>query len=252
MSKIKLAFWSSIFVYTLSVLLISFTNWTPPAQAQFYCRFWPKACQNRGRVLKGKGGTRRGSCASTAENLIALVPENVQEDEQELKVELTTAQAYPTFWFYLPSYPSTKEARFILLDANKHPVLKEPIRIELPETPGIAEFTLPNTEKSLQVGKRYTWYFEVVCDRRNPDRNPIVRGQIERIEPIEQNPQQENQLPGYFVSANNGVVWYDTLTQLARNRNLYSKDWIDLLGSEIPTSVAQEPIVLQPMNVISR
>lgn len=254
MSKIKLSVWSSIFVYTLSFLLISFTNWTPPAQAQLYCRIIGigRLCRNRGSVWKGKGGNRRGSCASTAENLnlIALVPEDVQEDEQELKVELTTAQAYPTFWFYLPSYPSTvEEARFILLDENKHPVLNEPIRIGLPGTSGIAEFTLPNTAQSLEAGKQYTWYFEVVCDRRNPDRNPILRGQIERIEPIEQNSQLGNQLPEYLVYANNGVVWYDTLTQLARNRNLYSKDWIDLLGSEIPMSVAQQPIVeLKPVN----
>lgn len=196
--------------------------------------------------------TRRGSCASTAENLIALVPEDVQgdkqQDGQELRVELTTAQAYPTFWFYLPSYPSTvEEARFILLDADKHPVLDEPIKIELPQTSGIAEFTLPNTEKSLEVGQQYTWYFEVVCDRRNPDRNPIVRGQIKRIE---QDPQLGNQYPEYVVSANNGVVWYDTLTQFVRNHNLDSQDWMDLLGSEIlePESIAQEPIVLQPMN----
>lgn len=136
----------------------------------------------------------------------------------------------------------------MLLDANKHPVFKEPIKIGLPGRSGIAKFTLPNTEKSLEVGKQYTWYFEIVCDRTNPDRNPVVRGEIERVK---QNPQLENQRPEppYLVFANNQVVWYDTLTQLARNRNLYLEDWMTLLKeSEIPESVAQEPIALEPMN----
>lgn len=259
MSKMKLSVWSNIFVYTLSLLLISVASWTPSAQAQVWCMI-PGVCQNRGSAWKGKGGSRRGSCASTAENLIALVPEDVEEEEQkdergdgqEFKVELTTARAYPTFWFYLPSYPSTvKEANFILLDADKHPVLKEPIKIRLPETSGLAEFTLPDTATSLDVGEQYTWFFEIVCDRTNPDRNPIVRGQIERIEPIEQAPQLGDRRPGYLVSVNNRVVWYDTLTQLARNRNHHSQDWLALFGSEIPPSVAQQPIVeLQPMQEV--
>ncbi len=239
MSKIKLPLWQSLGVYTLSCLLVSFTNWTPPAQAD--CLIW-FLCSGQGSGVT-KGGATRGLCATPAGEtpLIALVSED--------KLESTT-QAYPTFWFYLPAYLSTaKEARFMVLDAEKRPVLTEPIQVKLPGTSGIAEFTLPNTGKSLEVGKQYTWYFEVICDRTKPDRNPVVSGRIERVQPGSELGSQRPEKP-YLVSANNQVVWYDTLTQLARNHTLYPEDWMALLKrSEIPESVAQQPIVeLQPMN----
>lgn len=241
MSKIKLPLWQSLFVYTLSFLLVSFTQWTPQARAD--CLIWFLCSESGSGVTKG--GAIRGSCATTTGEipLMALVRKD--------KLESTT-QAYPTFWFYLPAYPSrVKEARFMLLDADKRPVLKEPIQVRLPAISGIAEFTLPNTGKSLEVGKQYTWYFEVVCNRTKPDRNPVVSGQIERVNPDSQLGSQRNEKP-YLVLANNQLVWYDTLTQLARNHNLYADDWMTLLKeSKIPQpeSVAQQPIfVLQPVN----
>lgn len=137
----------------------------------------------------------------------------------------------------------------MLLDADEHYALKKPIQVRLPITSGIAEFTLPNTEKSLDVGKQYTWFFEVICDRHNADRNSVVSGRIERVTPDFELGNQRSEIP-YLVSVNHQVVWYDTLTQLARNHTVYSEDWMTLLkNSEIPAFVAQQPIVeLQPVN----
>lgn len=241
MSRTKFYLWQKILGVLLAEVLMSFSLWNPPAQAG--CLFWFLCSGSNSGVTRG--GAIRGPCASTEQiPLTALVPDNQPE---------LTVEPYPTFWFYIPAYNSRVEfAKFMLLDANNHPVLKQPILVKLPESSGIAKFTLPKTEsvwlkeRSLEVGKSYYWFFSVVCNPRKPSLDPNVKGAIERVE---RTSRQESQLKNapveqpYLVYAKNGIVWYDSLTRLIEERDSYPEDWMALLQRfELPESVREKAI----------
>lgn len=234
MIRIKLFPWLSIFVYILTLLLVSFTIWTPQAQAG-PCIPWINCSQTGETGFGSRGGVKRGACAASvdAASLMAFTPESKLG---------STVEAYPTFWFHLPAYkPSIKLAKFIMLDENKHVILQKPIFFQLPEKHGVAGFTLPRTSKALEVGKQYSWYLSIVCDPQKPSRNPEVTGLIKRV--------PNGSLSEKYIVYNSDrteVVWYDTVTQLIKNRNKYSQDWKELLKKlklSDPVAIAQ----LQPL-----
>jgi hypothetical protein len=237
--RTQLLTWFSILVYTLTFCLTSFTLWVPPAHADcFFIIF----CSSSKSSFRSKGGVKRGPCAEELD-LLALAPERKLE---------STVESYPTFWFYVPPYkPSIGLAKFVLLDENNH-LVRDPIYAQLPQTlpesqsakalGTIAGLTLP-AGKGLEVGKRYSWHFSILCDRQKPSRNPEVTGRIQRVlkGPLPRVPE-----PDYIVHNNTytglndieSVVFYDTITQLVKRRSTYSFDWNTLLNNlELPSSV---------------
>ncbi|BAY73435.1 hypothetical protein NIES23_62630 (plasmid) [Trichormus variabilis NIES-23] len=243
----KLFSWLSVIVYSVTFFLSSFAMWVPPAQADcffiFFCSYSKKSS------FMSKGGVRRGPCATgELASLIALAPDiKLKSDSASTQEVGETVEDHPTFWFYLPPYPSSiKSAKFVLLDENRH-LVQEPIYTQLPnlsQNSGIiAGLTLPSREKALEVGKQYSWYFSILCDYQKPSRNPEVTGQIQRVLP---GPLPKVPKPAYIVynsnyteaDGANNVVFYDTITQLVKKRFIYSSDWKTLLNkSEIPTSI---------------
>lgn len=171
------------------------------------------------------GAVRDESCISpTGEPLTALIPENNLG---------TTVAARPTFWFYIPSIRSETDiqARFVMLDENQRPVLDPLIETGLPDTSGIVSLKLPETEQALEVGKRYKWYFQVLCDQSEPSRNPWVSGWVERVEASPELVRQLETLPEseqYLAFVEHGIS-QEALTQLARHRSVYADDWQNLL-----------------------
>lgn len=216
---------------------------------------------------RSRGGAIRGNCAMVnrnagdESNLIALIPKsNVG----------TTVAAYPTFWFYVPKFwflptegfstsaklvPVTV-GEFMLLDEQGLPVLKQSISIRLPEQPGFSRFTLPEDPsfwlpgKSLEVGKRYNWFFSVVCDANQPAKNPTVKGWVERVAPPANLKEQLQQVPvgdRYRVYVENGD-WYESLTLLAENRATARESWLEVLTQLGLSQTANAPItVLEPL-----
>ncbi|MGL5081462.1 MAG: DUF928 domain-containing protein [Microcoleaceae cyanobacterium] len=162
-----------------------------------YGRTWPG---NR------QGGGSRGNCPATTLPLTALIPPN--------NFGLTVS-ASPTLWFYVP-YKSTQvyQAELILLDQNQRSVLKQPITIQLSETPGIISVSLSSTLVSLEPNQEYHWFFELVCDPEHPSKNPRVDGWIQPVEPTsELRTQLSNDLTekNYNAYITHGI-WYDALT----------------------------------------
>ena len=222
--------------------------------------------QNRGAPKNRKGaGSRGGDCAATNKpDLTALVPLisiNEPQNQQKavdvssdlsskLVLGLTTLE-YPTFWFYLP-YTSNniKSLKFVLLDDKKNSVTKEPISINIPQTPGTIGVSLPKTAKPLEIDKYYSWYFLVDCNPESSSEDVAIQGLVRRISPhrdLQRRLQAVTPKQQVSIYARSGI-WQDAITllaQLRRNkpqdRSLLA-DWKDLLQSVDLGDIASEPI----------
>jgi len=243
----------------------------PPVHAEsilerLHNLIWPPT--NRGTASgRRRGGAIRGNCAAVnnpsagVRELIALIPQNN---------EGKTTSAFPTFWFYtptfqfLPSDPSSanpapvqvRDGEFMLLDDRGQPALKAPIPVTLPDQSGLGRLTLPSdpsawvNRKGLEVGKRYNWFFSIRCDVNQPAKNPSVRGWIARVEAPPALAEQLQKTPKkdrYGVYITNGI-WFEGFTLLAENRQAAPDNWAAVLKELELATVTQAPIVvLQPI-----
>lgn len=243
----------------------------PPAQAQSILdklrQLISPPTQTGNTTGRSRGGAIRGNCTTVKpdpigeSNLIALIPNNNLGK---------TAAAYPTFWFYVPQFSllSTEASatavtlvpvtvgEFMLLDDQGQPMLKRPIAVKLPSQAGFSRFTLPNDRslwlpgRSLEVGKRYNWFFSVVCDTSQPAKNPMVRGWVERVAAPANLKEQLQQVAvddRYRVYVENRD-WYEALTLLAENRETATESWLAVLTQLGLAKTANAPIaVLEPL-----
>jgi hypothetical protein len=208
----------------------------------------PKEPPPGGRVL---GGARRGICPALEAELTALSP-FIQKTASTMDVWGLTTKTHPSFWFYVPlaknfEYP----VEFALQDEAGNPIYKT--AIALPDQPGVIAVTLPETVPSLELNKRYRWFFSIYCD---PERlwPPIfVEGVIARVNLNQAIAQQlatakPDQQPAIY--AENGI-WYETITTLAKLRLKNPQDsklqaeWRNLLISIGLGEIATQPIVGQ-------
>jgi hypothetical protein len=219
----------SILILTLSTLMLPWLPiYVPQAQAQSVGErilnlFRRDRKQGRPSGRSRGGAIRDESCVPKGSKpLTALVPENEPG---------TTIAAHPTFWFYLPVGRSEKvtQAEFSLLDENQNLVLQQ--KMALPDAPGIVSVKLPETEQPLEVGKQYKWYFSIICDERQPSRNPEVWGEVQRVKASPELVRQLKTLPEseqYIAFAEHDIS-QEALTQLALHRSINSDAWMALL-----------------------
>jgi len=212
-------------VLSLSVLPF----YSPPAQAESMGERIVNLFR-RERKQGRPSGRSRGTairdefCISvTSQPLTALVSADNLE---------TTVAEYPTFWFYLPWGRSERvtQARLVLFDQNKRLVLDQ--KMALPDAPGIVSVKLPETEPPLEVGKRYNWFFQVLCHEQERSRNPWVSGWLERVEASSELVRQLETLPEseqYRAYLDHGIS-QDALTQLAWHHSVHAEAWMSLLN----------------------
>ncbi|MEG3956571.1 DUF928 domain-containing protein [Microcoleus sp. herbarium2] len=184
----------------------------------------------------------RGKCEEFAQaSVTALVPEN--------KIGRTVSD-YPTFFFYLPQ-PNAELAEFILEDENGNLIYEQALTIK--NLSGVIGVSIPaNTNvPPLEVGKKYTWVFSLVCDPEDRSADKVEKGSVRRVE-LSANilGELENADPRRktFIYAENGI-WQDALSNLAAARRanpnelVLQTDWESLLGSVTLGEIAKEPIV---------
>ncbi len=195
-------------------------------------------------VQPGPGGSRfvRGKCGDLPQaSFTALVPEN--------KLARTVSD-YPTFFFYLPQ-PNAELAEFILQDENGNLIYRQALTIK--NLSGVIGVSIPaNTNvPPLEVGKKYTWVFSLVCDREDRLSDKVERGFLRRVElSAEILGELENADPRQktVIYAKNGI-WQDALDTLATARRAnpndpdLATDWESLLDSVTLPEIAKEPIV---------
>jgi hypothetical protein len=171
----------------------------------------------------------------------ALVPEN--------KIGRTVSD-YPTFFFYLPQ-PNAELAEFILQDENGNQIYRQDLPIK--NVSGVIGVSIPaNTNvPPLEVGKKYTWVFSLVCDPQDRSSDQLESGVVRRVElSAEILRELENADPRQktVIYAENRI-WQDALGTLAAARRAnpndtdLAADWESLLDSVTLGAIAKEPIV---------
>ena len=205
------------------------------------------------------GGRRKGAgshslCQVTNQEkditpLIALMPEIVIETERKSKTYVwgKTTLNHPTFWFYV-AYPANTYIEFILQDEAENEIYQTSFYLE--KTPGIVSLTLPKDKITLETGKSYHWYFNIMCNRQDTTDdfvegwvervklNPTISSQLESLQPLER----------IEIYAKNGL-WYDTLTNLDHLRQTEPENreianiWADLLQQIGLDAISQKPII---------
>jgi hypothetical protein len=189
------------------------------------------------------GASRNGSCVSTAPPLTLLIPET--------KIGLTTL-ARPTFLVYLPN-TTAKSAEFVLRDINDKDVYRT--LIQLPATPGIFRFSLPEQAPGLEVDKDYRWFFSMICRPNDRLEDVFASGWVQRVQPTRKlatalflNPPSREQVALYAESS----YWYDSLALLAELRQKQPNDaelkanWLRMLKSVGLAEVADQPLLNPP------
>lgn len=199
------------------------------------------------------GGTNRsqsalGPCPAIPEGkppLVALVPSFEIETvvgRVEQPFGLTTA-AYPSFWFYIPYASQSKRvAEFVLIDEQEEDVYN--FLVELRETPGMVQISLPKTRPGLQVGKRYRWVFSIICSRRDRSGDMTVNGWIERIQPDANLTRQLQQVidpQQRLVAYADRGVWFDAFTTLAELRRQQPNPELDQAWRAFLESIQVSP-----------
>lgn len=222
---------------------------TQPAQAQNIIdrvgRMFNNSRPQGNASGRSRAGATRSQCSQIdTKSLMALVPNSN---------EGLTTQEYPQFWFYIPfgATPESPPAKFRLLNEQKKSVLTKSLLFSLPEKKGIVSITLPSTEKPLEIGKRYNWYFNISCVNDNGlNTNISVDGWTKRVEASSQLVQQIKQLKveeQYIPYAENNI-WHETVSQLAKYSAVHQQQWQNLLSLFQLEEFANSPTVeLKPI-----
>jgi hypothetical protein len=161
-----------------------------------------------------------------------------------------TVSDYPTFFFYLPQ-TDAELAEFILEDQSGNQIYRQDLPIK--NVSGVIGVSIPaNTNvPPLEVGKKYTWIFSLVCDPEDRSSDLLETGIVRRVElSAEILGKLENADPRQktFIYAENGI-WQDALSNLAAvrranpNEPVFQTDWESLLGSVELGEIAAKPIV---------
>lgn len=235
--------WQRALAVPLTVGLV-LTALVPVALGQTRIRF--NAPNLRAPGNREAGASRGDICMAEDPTLTALVPQS--------NVSLTT-QAYPDFFVYLPPNTATS-LEFVLQHSDTGEDIYRTQFSPLTEA-GVIAMSLPDNgiQKPIEVGQRYTWFFTVMCDPENLDRNFWVSGEVERVEPSDRLMDQLAQaaagdLPEIY--AEHGL-WSNVLTSLASQRRQEPQsqsllaDWIALLESVDLVGVADKPLL--PINL---
>jgi hypothetical protein len=184
----------------------------------------------------------RGGCASGSQlSLTALVPKN--------KIARTVSD-YPTFFFYLPQ-TEAELAEFILEDESGNQIYQQDLTIK--NLSGVIGVSIPaNTNvPPLEVDKKYTWKFTVVCDPDDRSSDQLETGVVRRVElsaDILSQLEKADPRQKTFIYAENGI-WQDALSNLAAarranpNNPVIQTDWESLLDSVTLGEIAKKPIV---------
>lgn len=200
-----------------------------------------------GRPGQQTAGESRGTCANVAQPMTAVIPESNSG---------TTVLGHPSFWVHLPELAAeTTEVEFIIQDESRKDIWRS--RSLVNSTTGYQHFSLPTTEKPLEIDQWYRWYVKVYCDQQIASVQ-YVQGWINRI-PLSSQLHlelQKNSSKNHHRIYGRHRIWYDTMNQLLTSyhrdpHNLaLESDWQNLIrakGVKLDTlpSVGSEQISQQ-------
>lgn len=197
-----------------------------------------------------QGGATRGPLICPGDEQLAKGNKELTALIPKYSVGKTIA-AHPTFSWYVPP-TLAKAVEFVLFDEKKEEEIYSTRLAIAARQPGIISLQLPASANllPLQVGKKYSWEFALVCNSLDRSADTWVEGKIQRVQP---NPdlvskiQQANPQQRVALYAQN-KLWYETVAALVELRRLNPNDptlaeaWEKLLASVELNDLAKEPL----------
>lgn len=187
------------------------------------------------------GGGTRGDCNFGEKTLTALIPKN--------NLGLTVADN-PKLFFYVPQTSDSQVVEFVLRDEADRQVYETTFKTT--GTSGIISVSLPESAplKALKSGKKYHWYFSIICNAQDRASDVSIDGWIQKVEP---SPSLASELEkvapleraALYAAAD---LWHEALTTLAQLRHSRPHDstiaakWEQLLQSAGLDNIAQESL----------
>ncbi|MEQ9550105.1 MAG: DUF928 domain-containing protein [Coleofasciculus sp. G3-WIS-01] len=180
-----------------------------------------------------------------------------------------TVSKHPTFWVYVPYGSEKVSSGEFSLQYGEHDVYRT--TFQLPATPGIVSVTVPPTEKALETGKTYRWYFEISCTSVAESEELVTQLAPASLTGLVRRVSKSPELEAELNRAKNPLervaayakhdIWYDMMTEFAQLRLEYPQNstlesiWLELLGDNRIglKAIEQEPLVgsIIPTNVIT-
>jgi Domain of Unknown Function (DUF928) len=240
-------------ISSLVLLLIPGTiahSSTPPSRASqpSSLRFVPPPPPPDRSAPGGRGEGASRSCKTGESSLTALVPSYGDVDSVLQVWGVTTAER-PSFWFYVPYDSAAIQSIEFVLQTDTDETLYR-AEVGIPSQVGLVKV---QPEVSLEVGKKYHWFFKVktICEADQPTALSYVEGWVQRQAPTTAlsdrltpaNPQNSARL---YAEAG---IWYDALNTLAEahfanpDEASLTQDWTDLLGAIELAHLADQPQV---------
>ncbi|MBD2294696.1 DUF928 domain-containing protein [Anabaena sphaerica FACHB-251] len=195
--------------------------------------------QDRGKPQRTGAGGRRGrqnSCIITDNgqpSLTALMPTSDNQGQ--------TVVENPKLYVYVPK-TTTQTGEFVVIDDEGNEVYET--NFTPPTQPGIVQLSIP-TSASLKTGKKYFWYFTLICNSEDRSQDEYVSGSLERTtlgSLLNSSLQQATPLKKAEIYAKN-KIWYETISNVASLRTEDPEVWTDLLKSVGLEDFAQAPFV---------
>jgi hypothetical protein len=193
--------------------------------------------QNRGTPQRtGAGGRRGSSCIPTnngQQSLTALMPTWDNQGK--------TVKDNFILYVYVPK-TTTKTGEFVVIDDQGNDIYQT--NFTPPTQPGIVQMTIP-ASASLKVGKKYQWYFTLICDPDDRSKDEYVSGLVERTTLgtlLNNSLKQASPLKQAEIYAQKNI-WHDTIQNVASVRTEYPEVWRDLLKSVGLEKFAKEPFI---------
>ncbi|MDJ1173331.1 DUF928 domain-containing protein [Roseofilum capinflatum] len=188
----------------------------------------------------GGGSRDLQQCVSAPQDGIPSVTPLLPETE----IGFTVAQK-PTIYVYVPQTLAKKMFFSLQTETGEHHYQQE---MELPETPGIIGFQVPEDAPPLKENTNYKWTIAFICGESLEPDSPEYTGWIRRL------PQEE-----YSIATDLSLkqvedlaeakLWYDTVFSLVQLKNqepdnpVLSQNWTELLTSVGLEAIANQPIL---------
>jgi Domain of Unknown Function (DUF928) len=203
---------------------------------------WDFSPPDNGQPAQREGAATRAPCLPKKHQLTALVPQSGKG---------LTAQAYPTFFWYLPETTAEK-LKFTIRDQEKVTIYS--IEYILPPTnkTRIMSLSLPifADSQSLKIGQEYNWRLQLFCQQDNDTPVTSAEGYVERVlTEADLSIKLENaSLTNQLIVLAEAGLWYETLLTLVKlrssfpNNSEYDSAWLNLLYSVNLKEISQDSL----------
>lgn len=147
----------SLCVLMIGITLPASAGYQPPKQ---------RSMPRRSAIATGRRG-----CSGVGKQMVALAPQAYVGQ---------TASTRPTFAWFVPD-TAPKEIKFYLYEVtgNGERVVH---RASMQSQTGLMQYTLPQTEMTLQVGRLYRWRAALICNPKRPSDLSIAQADFDVIE----------------------------------------------------------------------